>query len=236
MSLFKAICTTVRAGAFVTRVGFSVAGTVAVGAVRTVETAAGLASDLARQDWDGAEKRIERKLCGMARGLETAARDTLELTGSAIEAVAGDRDFFTQDNVKRASTVAVVALGCGAAGSLLGSDADGLDALDGGGIAALDPGDVDNGVYTGDALSLERAGEIEGTQHIAADEVVRSAAARNAFLEAHGLDAVPEGYELHHIVPLSEGGADAPENMVLVDEATHDEVTAAHARYYGWHG
>lgn len=34
--------------------------------------------------------------------------------------------------------------------------------------------------------------------------------------------------------PLSEGGADAPENMVLIDPEDHAEVTAAHARLYDW--
>ena len=37
-----------------------------------------------------------------------------------------------------------------------------------------------------------------------------------------------------NIQPISEGGADSVENMILVSEAEHDEITAAHREYYGW--
>ena len=50
----------------------------------------------------------------------------------------------------------------------------------------------------------------------------------------HGFDGVPEGYEVHHVVPLSEGGADTPDNMILVSEADHAAITSAHAGFYGW--
>ena len=48
------------------------------------------------------------------------------------------------------------------------------------------------------------------------------------------IEYAPEGYEVHHIVPLSEGGADTPENMILVKEDLHDEITAAHSKFYDW--
>ena len=55
-----------------------------------------------------------------------------------------------------------------------------------------------------------------------------------AFLEAHGLDHVPPGYEIHHIIPLSEGGADDPSNMILLTAEDHAAITAQHAAYYHW--
>ena len=63
---------------------------------------------------------------------------------------------------------------------------------------------------------------------------VRDIGARDAFLSVHGFDGVPEGYEVHHVVPLSEGGADTPDNMILVSEADHAAITSAHAGFYGW--
>ena len=63
----------------------------------------------------------------------------------------------------------------------------------------------------------------------------RSLSARNEFLNMHGFTSVPEGYEVHHVVPLCEGGADSPDNMILVTEAQHDFITSAHSSFYGWH-
>ena len=50
----------------------------------------------------------------------------------------------------------------------------------------------------------------------------------------HGYENTPEGYDVHHIVPVSEGGPDSVDNMVLVSEEEHDRITAAHRAYYGW--
>ena len=66
------------------------------------------------------------------------------------------------------------------------------------------------------------------------EDIVRDIGARDAFLSVHGFDGVPEGYEVHHVVPLSEGGADTPDNMILVSEADHAAITSAHAGFYGW--
>ena len=96
---------------------------------------------------------------------------------------------------------------------------------------------ADNGVFDGDEDDLETLtamGEVEGTEHVDADDYARDMAARDSFLRSHGFDSVPEGYEVHHIVPLSEGGADTPDNMILVSEEDHDAITAAHAEFYGW--
>lgn len=70
--------------------------------------------------------------------------------------------------------------------------------------------------------------------HIPSELEHRDMEMRSVFLKMHGYDHTPPGYEVHHIIPLSEGGADAPNNMVLLSEADHQQVTAAHKEYYGW--
>jgi len=95
----------------------------------------------------------------------------------------------------------------------------------------------DNGMFDGNSSDLNELihmGEIEGTDHIVADDEHRSMTARSDFLASHGYSSVPDGYEVHHIIPLCEGGSDTPENMILVSESEHDEITAAHAKFYGW--
>ncbi len=70
--------------------------------------------------------------------------------------------------------------------------------------------------------------------HIPSEMQHRDMEMRQVFLEQHGYDHTPEGYEVHHIIPVSEGGADTPDNMVLLSEEDHRQVTAAHQEYYGW--
>jgi len=63
----------------------------------------------------------------------------------------------------------------------------------------------------------------------------RSEEAKQKFLRQHGLRRVPPGYEIDHIVPLSEGGSDTPSNMELLSKSAHHAKTAAEAERYGWH-
>lgn len=53
----------------------------------------------------------------------------------------------------------------------------------------------------------------------------RSRAQVNAFLEMHGYEKTPEGYEVDHIIPLCAGGPDTPENMQLLTIEAHREKT-----------
>ncbi len=97
--------------------------------------------------------------------------------------------------------------------------------------------EIEKGMLVSNDYNLEELiekGEIEGTTHIDSDDYSRDLGARDAFLQAHGYNGVPEGYEVHHIVPLCEGGLDSPSNMVLVSIEDHDKITAAHAQFYGW--
>lgn len=105
-------------------------------------------------------------------------------------------------------------------------------------VPADDLPGVEDGCLTEPTLEnvqrLTDAGEVSHAEHHI--EVERSPLVRQAFLEMHGLEDVPSGYELHHIIPLSEGGADAPENMIIVPEDVHRDITRAHRLFYGWPG
>lgn len=56
--------------------------------------------------------------------------------------------------------------------------------------------------------------------------VKRSAANKRAFLESKGYSETPDGYEIDHIIPLSEGGTDDPSNMQLLTINHHKRKTA----------
>lgn len=113
-------------------------------------------------------------------------------------------------------------------------------AVDGGIMPAVVSTDsfhgVENGMLTNPAGldGLIAAGEVSGTHHIDAGDEHRSEAVKEEFLHSHGYANVPAGYELHHIVPLSEGGADDVHNMVLVPELEHQQITDAQRTFYGW--
>lgn len=57
-------------------------------------------------------------------------------------------------------------------------------------------------------------------------KVERSPSAKNEFLKSKGYDKVPNGYEVDHIIPLSEGGADKSYNMQLIPTEQHKTKTA----------
>lgn len=56
--------------------------------------------------------------------------------------------------------------------------------------------------------------------------VKRSAANKNEFLRSKGYSELPYGYEIDHIIPLSEGGTDDPSNMQLLTINQHKRKTA----------
>ena len=77
-------------------------------------------------------------------------------------------------------------------------------------------------------------GEVQGTHHVDSDHLTRSETTKSEFLHLNGYTSIPAGYEIHHIVPLSEGGADDVHNMILLRTDEHAAVTTAHRQYYGW--
>ncbi len=93
---------------------------------------------------------------------------------------------------------------------------------------------IDNGVFAGTEADLDQLislGELEDTEHV---QVLRDPHMVSAFYTEHNLVPTP-GYEVHHIIPLCEGGSDTPDNMVLIASDLHDRITAAHSSFYGWH-
>ncbi len=56
--------------------------------------------------------------------------------------------------------------------------------------------------------------------------VKRSETNKREFLSSYGLSETPEGYEIDHIKPLSEGGTDDPSNMQLLTVEQHKTKTA----------
>jgi hypothetical protein len=70
--------------------------------------------------------------------------------------------------------------------------------------------------------------------HIDSDLIDRSETIKAEFLHSIGYSELPKGFEVHHIVPLSQGGLDIPENMVLISEEDHDFITNQHRAFYGW--
>lgn len=57
------------------------------------------------------------------------------------------------------------------------------------------------------------------------NKVKRSEANKKAFLKSKGLIKCPVGYEIDHIIPLSQGGSDCPDNMQLLTIAEHRKKT-----------
>lgn len=79
---------------------------------------------------------------------------------------------------------------------------------DGDGFA--DPGTVD---------TLVQAGYVDDAHYV--PDPPRDPDVVKEFLRMHGLDEVPDGYEVHHIVPLYAGGADGVDNLILVKVEDH---------------
>jgi len=56
--------------------------------------------------------------------------------------------------------------------------------------------------------------------------VKRSESNKMKFLSSQGYKSIPEGYEVDHIIPLSEGGIDDPKNMQLITKGQHLNKTS----------
>lgn len=63
-------------------------------------------------------------------------------------------------------------------------------------------------------------------------KVKRSMKNRKIFLASQGYKKVPEGYEVDHIIPLSQGGTDAPSNMQLLTKGEHKAKTKKERAVY----
>ncbi len=246
MAFLRAIKLTYKACSFASTVGASLVFGAVKQTAATLSTGAKILEDINNKRYEQACERVVRRAEGMGRALGGAIESTCTLLEQASESKSPE-SFLNKRNAKRVAQVAMIGLGTGL---LLDAafDGDGIDADADGGLndhadaqlaayAGLDPAAVQNGMFVGDADDLNAliaAGEQDNAVHVDAEDVERSIAVRDSFLAMHGYDSVPEGWEVHHIVPLSEGGADSADNMILVTEAVHDEITAAHRAFYGW--
>lgn len=197
-------------------------------------------------DYKGAGKTIidmeMRKVRGAGQLIKTAGGATVD---GAVIAYQKGKDKEPDPNRKNRFKHRLKQ--CALAGGVVLAGAELVDFVDGDNIFAegLFPEvDVDDlpGVQNGMLVDaspenlavLAEQGELPDTEHLT--EVVRDAGAREAFLAEHGFSEVPDGWEVHHIVPLSEGGADEPSNMILLREHDHDWITTQHRIFYGWPG
>jgi 5-methylcytosine-specific restriction endonuclease McrA len=60
-----------------------------------------------------------------------------------------------------------------------------------------------------------------GVQRDSKGKIKRSQSEKQKFLKQYGYKKVPSGYEVDHIAPLSEGGADKASNMQLIPKSQH---------------
>ena len=227
----------------VARIGIKAGLNVTKGTINTVTDVANTGSALLRGDTQKADEILERRIENTVKGVCGSIESAAVVLDRAIEYASSDtkKEFLDKDTeehlVRLASLAAVSTVACSFIGD---NDVDTGNAHDYGDglIADANLSGIDNGVFVGDSSDLNnliQAGQIEDTVHIDSEDSERDLSARNEFLATHGFTSIPEGYEVHHIVPLCEGGADSPDNMVLIKTEEHDVITAAHARFYNWH-
>ena len=244
-SLSRAVRIGCQAVGFAGRTGVHLATGILTGTAATIHTAAGALNDICHGRTEKAVDRVGRRVDQVVAGFGQALDGTAQLVEDAAKAPSLEAFLSNGKNARRAAFIASLGIGALAGASLLDGAGD-VDAETGGveGVpdgsftyASLPEGSVENGMFVGDESDLEAlidAGKDPTAEHVDADEVVRDPTVRAEFLAQHGYDELPEGYEVHHIQPISEGGADSVENMILVSEAEHGEITAAHREYYGW--
>lgn len=220
---------------FTGRIALGTVQGVVSGAATLVTDAARGCVELSRGNVGKAADIIVERGCAVVQGAVTTAESAVEVLQSGANAVLHDKPFITPENEARLTRLTQTALYV-AGGCVLSEDAASETETCRSMTDACSLPGVENGRFVGSAEELEaltEAGQIPDTEHLSADEVHRDPKVAEAYREQHGLVGANE-YELHHIHPLSEGGADHPDNLVAITPEEHDRITAAHARYYGW--
>ena len=177
------------------------------------------------------QNRAENLVKGPVGVVESGA----SIVEAGYQTVVNNEDFLTHENKIHLTRLCQMGIYSVTAGAIMGDTVPDGDNCQLQGDACYLPR-VENGVFNGDAQDLQllaEQGQIPGTTHMEEGEYQRTDSARNDFLEAHSISDT-KGWQVHHIQPLCEGGADDPSNMVLIDPDNHAKITSAHQEYYGW--
>ena len=187
-------------------------------------------------DVKGASEILKTRADGVITGVIETAKSGVAVCEASYKSLAHDEDFFTQENKTHLTRLCQLGIYSAATGAVLDQDTVEGSACNLPDDACQLPG-VENGVFVGDSSDLNnliQQGEVEGTTHLTTEDIDRDPVARAEFLNAHNIEDL-DGNQVHHIVPLSEGGADHPNNMVVINPDDHAKITAAHAEFYAWH-
>lgn len=208
----------------------------AFGAVRSVtHTALDLAKGVGKLscgDFDSAMDITSDRIEKMVQGTSGLLESGICVAEAVSDSLLTGKPFITEDNKANLTNLCTAGLFVAVGTAGMPGEITHSDVSPDTDVTNL-PG-VENGVFTGDADDLEqliKAGELEDTTHISDPE--RDEAVRAEFLQMNGITDT-NGWEVHHVVPLSEGGADDPSNMVLIDPESHDQITKEHAEFYDW--
>lgn len=209
----------------------SVSGAI-TGALNTVSDFADGVTKLSKGDLNGALDITINRFENMVKGAVKIVDSSINIAEAATDSITSGKNFITEENKENLTNICTACIYTFVGTSIVQDLSPSGDLCPGSDSCVL-PG-VENGVFTGDTDDLEKliqAGEIEDTEHVS--NIERSEVAKTEFLNAHGITDT-NGLEIHHVVPLSEGGADNPDNMVLIDPECHDEITKEHSEFYDW--
>lgn len=205
------------------------------GVERLVEDSAEVVECLSKGEVIGAVGVVAKRGERIVKGALTATATAASLAGNGIQSLVSDKPFATEENVKRLTDLLSLGIIIGVGTYII--DPNMPEGTECGLVTDDDIPGVKNGVFVGDRDDLQgliKLGEDSHTVHIPSDEITRSMNVRDEFLEMHGFETCPTNFQVHHIFPLSEGGADSVENMVLIDNENHATITAAHDDFYHW--
>ena len=237
-----------KVAGIVTKVGFQTTLGLVKGTINTAGDCCKLAGRVIDRDPEGAVRIIAKRVDKTVRAVGSVSKTAVHLVDTALDS---NQSLWTEKNVEKMASVAtfgaILAVGID---SVTGDEITDLPensaSLNEAGVPSdavlassfgLDADAVSNGVFVGDENDLNDlilAGEDSSSQHLSAGEYTRDIGLRDTFVNAHGWESIPEGYEVHHVMPLSQGGADNVDNMILISESEHDAVTAAHRAFYNW--
>jgi hypothetical protein len=88
--------------------------------------------------------------------------------------------------------------------------------------------------YSASKYNTTNTYDVNGTRYVSGEtykttgqpKVQRSSSAKQGFLKNKGYTSVPNGYQVDHVIPLSQGGKDIPQNMQLITIEAHKQKTA----------